>query len=69
MAAAIKWKRSTEGYVESHDGRFEIEPVFMGRTTAQAFHLYRRPVAGGPREKVESYLPTQRDAKDRAEVL
>lgn len=66
---AIRWKRSEDGYVESYDGRFEIEPVFMGRTTAQAFHLYRRPAPGQPREKVESYCSTQRDAKERAEMF
>lgn len=65
----IKWNRSEEGSVSSKCGRYDIEPIFMGRTTAQAFHLYHYTVVGDgkTREKLAMYCNTQREAKERAE--
>jgi hypothetical protein len=63
----IFWNRSKEGYCTSKCGRFEIEPVFIGRTTPQAFNLYYRQTRFDSREKVAYYADTQRDAKEAAE--
>jgi hypothetical protein len=38
--ANIQWNRSEDGFVESKDGRFEIEPLFIGRTTPQEYVLF-----------------------------
>lgn len=57
----VKWNRSEDGYTESKCGHFRIEPIFMGRTTAQAYHLYADGV------KVMQYCDTQREAKEYAE--
>jgi hypothetical protein len=62
----LKWTRSKDGSCESHDGRFKIEPVFMGKTTPQAYHLYDGGIR--PRVQVAAYLNTQAEAKERAEV-
>jgi hypothetical protein len=65
----IKWNRSEQGCISSKCGRFEIEPIFMGRTTAQAFHLYFYPTVGDAksRQLVAKYCDTQREGKERAE--
>ncbi len=38
----IRWKRSTDdGFVESHDGRWRITPLYWGCTRPQLFELFR----------------------------
>lgn len=54
----VKWNRSEDGYVTSKCGRFHIDPLFMGCTTAQAYHL-----------NGVGYYNTQREAKVAAESL
>ena len=63
----IKWNKSTEGYLTSKCGKFEIEPVFIGRTTPQGFNVYYRPTPTALRERIKRYADTQRDAKGVAE--
>lgn len=63
----IQWKRSEEGFTESKCGRFEIEPIFIGRTTPQAFQLYYRETAFVPRKKIRGFCDTQREAKNYAQ--
>jgi len=64
---SIKWNKSAEGYVSSKCERFDIEPVYMGRTTAQAFSVYYRLPFSDKREQLKRYADTQRDAKAVAE--
>jgi hypothetical protein len=67
MMADIKWNKSDDGYVSSKCGRFDIEPIFMGRTTAQCFRIMFRPPFTDKRVEVGKYIDTQRDAKVAAE--
>ncbi len=62
----IKWKRSEEGYVESHDGRFSIVPLFCGTTQPQYYDCYDERVPKS-RIKVASLCDTQRECKAEAE--
>ena len=39
MTVKIFWARSEDGYADSKDGRFEISPIFIGRTTAQGYMI------------------------------
>lgn len=57
----IRWKRANDGFVESHDGRWQISPLYMGCTRAQMYELRRDG------KVVASYCATQREAKDLAE--
>lgn len=59
----VKWNRSVEGFAESKCGRFEIEPLFMGRVSPQAYQLR---VDG---KVAFRYLNTQKDAKAEAEAI
>lgn len=59
----IRWKRSTEGYCDSHCGRWKITPLYCGRVKPQFFDLYRDG------QKVALMLSSQRQAKDRADAL
>lgn len=63
MKSAIRWKRSVDGAVDSHDGQWSIEPMFLGCTKPQLFRLYL--VVDGKREDLGTY-DTQTRAKDRA---
>jgi hypothetical protein len=54
----VKWGRSVEGTVASKCGRFLVEPLFLGRTTAQAYKL-----------NGEGCYSTQRQAKEQTEHL
>jgi hypothetical protein len=63
----VKWNKSEEGYRTSKCGKFEIEPIFIGRTTPQGFNIYYRPAPDAPRERIKRYADTQRDAKNTAE--
>jgi hypothetical protein len=63
----IKWNKSEEGYVNSKCGRFEIEPVFIGRTTPQGYNIYYRPTPTASRVRIKRYADTVRDAKALAE--
>jgi hypothetical protein len=67
MSNQLKWTRSNDGYTETKCGRFTIEPVFMGRTTPQAFNVFFH-APGEPRVLVRKYSDTQRDAKQVAEA-
>lgn len=60
----IRWKRSTDGYVDSHDGQWSIEPMFLGSTKPQMFRLFR--CVDGKREMLGSW-DTQKETKERAE--
>jgi hypothetical protein len=59
----IRWKRARDGFVESRDGRWRIEPLYCGCTRPQVFELLRDGV------RVASYCSTQREAKDAAEQI
>jgi hypothetical protein len=59
----IRWKRSSDGFVESRDGRWRISPLYWGCTRPQMFELLRDG------KRVASYCSTQREAKDSAERL
>jgi hypothetical protein len=56
----IRWKRSVEGYCDSHCGRWRISPLYCGRVKPQFFDLY---LDG---KKVALMLSSQHEAKDRA---
>lgn len=56
-AAVIRWKRANDGFVDSHDGRWRIAPLYWGCTRPQLFELYRDG------KRVASYCQTQREAK------
>ncbi len=53
------WKRSHEGYVESHCGRYSVSPLYLGCETLQLFEAVFNPTG----EKVTSCASTQRAAK------
>jgi hypothetical protein len=59
----IRWKRSSDGFAESHCGRWRITPEYWSCVEPQAFTLHRdgKIVARG--------CSTQRDAKDTASDL
>ncbi len=57
----IRWKRARDGFVESHDGRWRISPLYWGCTKPQVYELTRDG------KRVASYCTTQREAKDLAE--
>ncbi len=60
----IRWKRSTDdGFVESHDGRWRITPLYWGCTRPQLFELFRDG------KRVSSSCATQREAKYEAERM
>lgn len=63
MSARILWRRSEEGYVDSHCGRFHIYPLYMGTTTAQGYELHDEKL--GRRSSAD----TQRDCKVEAEEI
>lgn len=56
----IRWKRARDGFVESHDGRWRIAPLYWGCTRPQVYELIRDG------KVVTSYCATQREAKDFA---
>ena len=59
----IRWKRSNDGFVESHDGHWRITPCHAGCVRPQDYQLWRGAV------RVSSMLATQRDAKEEAARL
>lgn len=63
MATGVRWKRSDEGFVDSHCGRWHIKPLYFGCVKPQFYELYR----DGQRQGV--YYSTQADAKFRADQL
>jgi hypothetical protein len=63
----LKWNKSDEGYVTSACGKFEIEPIFIGRTTPQGYNVYHRPAPDAMRQRIKKYAGTQREAKYVAE--
>jgi len=38
----VRWKRSTGDYVESHDGRWWITPIYGGCTRPERYELRHR---------------------------
>jgi hypothetical protein len=58
---AVKWKRSTEDYVESHCGTWWITPNYWGCTRPQSYSLMRK--IDGKWKTVSYHCATQRDAK------
>lgn len=60
---SIQWRRSKDGYTESHDGKYRIEPRFSGRTTPQWYLLF---IDGQEYKRAD--FTTQRRAKRRAEL-
>lgn len=64
----IRWKRSEEGFVESHDGEWQITPEYWSCVRPQAFTLWRR-LPDGTRKKVSFGCSTQRDAKQSADTM
>lgn len=61
--ALIRWKRSQDGFVTSHCGRWQITPEYWSCTDPQAFTLHHdgKIVARG--------CTTQRDAKETANSI
>ena len=60
----VEWGRSDEGYVTSKCERFDIVPLYMGTTRAQAYNL----IDYGPDGDlyITRMSDTQRDCKDNA---
>lgn len=59
----IRWKRSNDGFVESHDGTWRIVPLYCGCTRPQDYELHRDGAT------VATMCGTQRGAKDAADRL
>jgi hypothetical protein len=57
----VRWRPARDGFVESHDGRWHISPLYWGCTRPQVYELRRDG------KVVASYCATQREAKDLAE--
>jgi hypothetical protein len=64
--AKLRWKRSDEGYTGTHCLRFEIVPVYMGTTRAQAYELYE--YVGSSRKRHDMH-DTQTLAKAEAQRI
>jgi len=62
----IKWKRSDDGYVDSHCGKWEIAPVYAGRVNPIWYTL--RYLSAGTRENMAT-CDTHKEAKAEAERL
>ena len=63
MTKRIKWRRANDGFVESYDGRWQIQPLYWGCVNPQSFDLY---LDGKVVSRMNS---TQREAKQEAERL
>lgn len=59
----LSWTRSEDGFTESKDGRFRIEPFFNHATTPQGYDLYDRG------ERVKQTLYRQSVAKAAARSI
>jgi len=59
----IRWRRARDGFVTSHDGRWQIAPLYWDCTRPQVYELSRDG------QRVSSYHATQRDAKEDAERI
>lgn len=62
---SIKWNRSEDGYVDSKCGRFQIRPLFCGRTRPIWFLATDTTTTN----KKSSYCNTQKEAKEWSETL
>ena len=60
---SIRWKRSQEGFADSHCGHWSIHPLYCSCVKPQFFDLYRDG------KKIRSMLATQRAAKLEAAQL
>jgi len=61
--AKVKWNRSDEGYAVSKCARFDINPLFIGCCTPQAYELLDN-------ETNKRYMSdTQRDCKANAQDI
>jgi hypothetical protein len=56
----IRWKKSEDGYVTSHCGRWTISPLYWGCVNAQ---MYELSLDGVP---VDRFCATQKEAKASA---
>ncbi len=66
--SGVRWKRSTGDYVESHDGRWWITPIYGVCTRPERYKLrYRGEPTDGWR--VVGSGSTQRECKEEAEQL
>lgn len=63
----IKWKRSDEGYCDSHCDRFDIVPLYCGTTRPQAYAVYYTDPFDLSRTCIESFADTQAQCKDEVE--
>lgn len=59
----IRWKRSEDGFVESHDGEWQITPEYWSCVRPQAFTLHRN------NKIVSRGCSTQKDAKQTADNI
>lgn len=59
----LKWKRSDEGYTDTHCGRYSISPQYWGRSSPQGFLLMKNSAEGRVFNKRLGEFETQRDAK------
>jgi hypothetical protein len=59
----VRWKKSEEGYVESHCGHWKITPEYWSCVNPQAYTLWR------DNKKVSYGCSTQRDAKQSADNI
>lgn len=63
--APLRWKRSEDGYCDSHCGRWQVQPVYWGRVNPIGYRLWdarRRKHVGGE-------FDTQADAKHKAQRI
>jgi hypothetical protein len=58
--ADIRWKRSIDDFVESHDGNWRIVPNYSGCVRPQSFRLVRDG------KIINYHCATQREAKATA---
>ena len=56
----VKWKRSCEGFVDSHCGVWAILPLYCGCVDPQCYELRRNG------KRVGTWFDTQTDAKHEA---
>lgn len=59
----VKWKRSDDGYANSHCGHWKIVPLYCSCVKPQFFDLYRDG------KKVRSMMASQREAKMAADRI
>ena len=58
----VRWQRADDGFVESHDGRWSITPVYGGLTRPESFVLHYNSAVVGSGQ-------TQRECKALAQYI